>query len=264
MNAATTNVRSAPIHRGNLPRLPTPRYAACMPKAYFVSDLHLFANRSEAARYREAMDAAAAGAAAFVLGGDIFDFRWSTLATIEQTVDAAIWWLEKLLADAPACQFHYLLGNHDYHRQFIDRLDHLARSTGNLAWHRYYLRLGNNVFLHGDVADRPASAARLSRRRSRWLHQKKRGSLRSRFYDAAIRARLHKPLPYVMHPRWLVARRILAYLEDVGQGPDSGVRHVFFGHTHCVVSNYPYGGLMFHNSGSAIKGLEFRILEALV
>lgn len=235
-----------------------------MPKAYFVSDLHLFANRSEAARYREAIDEAAAGAAVFVLGGDIFDFRWSTLATIEQTVDAAMRWLTALIAPCPECRFHYLLGNHDYHRQFMERLDVLARSAPNLSWHRFYLRLGDNVFLHGDVADRPTSAARLSKRRSRWLYDKKRGRVRSRFYDAAIATGLHKPLHHVLHPKWLVARRVLAYLEDIGQGPGSGVQHVFFGHTHCVLSHYPYGGLTFHNAGSAIKGLEFRILEAVI
>ena len=235
-----------------------------MPKAYFVSDLHLFANRSEAERYRETIDAAAAHAAVFVLGGDIFDFRWSTLATIEQTVDAAVHWLQHLIAPCQSCQFHYLLGNHDYHRQFIHRLDGLARTSGNLTWHRFFLRLGDNVFLHGDVADRPTTAAKLSRRRARWLHQKKRGLFPSRCYDVAVRARLHKTLPHVMHPKWLVARRVLAYLNDVGQGPDAGVRHVYFGHTHCVLSGYPYGGLMFHNSGSAIKGLEFRILEAVL
>ena len=48
-----------------------------MPKCFFVSDLHLFANRSNAHRYLEEIARAASRAEVFVLGGDIFDFRWS-------------------------------------------------------------------------------------------------------------------------------------------------------------------------------------------
>ena len=50
-----------------------------MTKCYFVSDLHLFANRSNAHRYLEEIALAASQAEVFVLGGDIFDFRWSRI-----------------------------------------------------------------------------------------------------------------------------------------------------------------------------------------
>jgi len=108
------------------------------------------------------------------------------------------------------------------------------------------------------------TAEMLAERRERVHGRKKRGRVASRMYDMAIAARLHKPLPKLAYRKWLVARRILTYLDDVGQGPLEGVRHVYFGHTHSTMSGYRYGGLIFHNGGTPIKGMKFRILEANV
>ena len=58
----------------------------------------------------------------------------------------------------PQCHFHLVLGNHDYHQALIDRLAKLEKQVPNLSWHRYYVRLGSSVFLHGDVADKTMNA----------------------------------------------------------------------------------------------------------
>jgi UDP-2,3-diacylglucosamine pyrophosphatase LpxH len=233
-----------------------------MTRAYFVSDLHLFANRSLAARYHDAIVETASQADVFVLGGDIFDFRWATGRTGEQSVRDAAAWLADLADDCPLCQFHFLLGNHDYHQTFIDRLVLLEREIDNLSWHRFYVRLGSSVFLHGDVADRKSDAAMLTAARTRWLGRKRRGRLMSRVYDAVISTRLHRPVSYVVYRRRTVARRLYAYLENIGQGPEDGVRNVYFGHTHREMANYHYRGLVLHNGGAPIKGLRFRIVRA--
>jgi hypothetical protein len=130
-----------------------------------------------------------------------------------------------------------------------------------LSWHRFYLRLGTSVFLHGDVADRPMTAQALVQSRSRWLHAKRRGRFHSRVYHLAVRAGLHRPVPFLAHRKRTVARRILRYLEHVGHGPHTGVRNIYFGHTHRRLSNYRYAGLAFHNGGGAIRGQRFRIVE---
>ena len=134
-----------------------------MSRAFFVSDLHLFARRSEAPRYLEAIRRRAAVAATFVLGGDIFDFRWSTQATSGEAVEAAVAWLKQLTGECPGCHFYYLLGNHDYNDDFIRRLAELAPSVQNLSWHKFYLRLGGACFC---TATRPTAAGR---RRKCWL-----------------------------------------------------------------------------------------------
>jgi len=233
-------------------------------KCYFVSDLHLLASRSNGHRHFDNITSRARRATHFVFGGDTFDFRWATTRTLDEAYDAAALWLYDLTAGCPGCRFHLVLGNHDYHRGFIDRIEVLERDMDNLSWHRFYYRLGNTVFLHGDVADRKMTAEMLAERRERRHRHKKRGRMASRMYDLAVAARLHKPLPKLAFRKWLVARRILTYLDDVGQGPLEGVRHVFFGHTHSAMSGYRYGGVVFHNGGTPIKGMKFRILEANV
>jgi len=76
-------------------------------KNYFVSDLHLFAQRSLAHRHKETIYSAAEQAETFIFGGDIFDFAWTTRASIEQTVDDAASWLARVGAPAPGRPFHF-------------------------------------------------------------------------------------------------------------------------------------------------------------
>ncbi len=230
-------------------------------KCFFVSDLHLFANRSNAHRYLEQIARTASHAEAFILGGDTFDFRWAQISH-NRALDRAVQWLEELAAACPNCHFHLVLGNHDYHQEFIDRLVVLDQRIANLSWHRYYVRLGASVFLHGDVADRQMDAGMLVEARQEWLDHRRRGPFLSMLYDVVVLTRLHKPVPQLVFSKRVVVRRILKYLESIGEGPGNGVRNVYFGHTHRRMTNYRYHGLAFHNGGAPIKGVEFRIIEA--
>ncbi|MBN1910592.1 MAG: metallophosphoesterase [Pirellulales bacterium] len=233
-----------------------------MPSTFFVSDLHLFSSRSQEHRYQEAIRGVAAGADRLVLGGDIFDFRWSTMASPEEAVVRAAHWLRELAVECPACHFHFVLGNHDYHQPFLDRLDHLQERLANLTWYPFFARLGTAVFLHGDVVDRRMTARKLLNRRAAWLHKQRRGQMANRLYDLAISGNLHRPVVHWARRKKTVARRILKYLEEIGQGPASGLRNVYFGHTHLAMADYLYQGIRFHNGGAPIKGLRFRIIEA--
>ena len=230
-------------------------------KCYFVSDLHLFANRSNGHRYLEEIVRTASRADVFVLGGDIFDFRWSRIPTLK-AVQRAGQWLVELTSACPRCQFHLVLGNHDYHQALIDRLLDLEQQVTNLSWHRYYVRLGSSVFLHGDVADKEMDSRMLAEAREEWLDARRRGPFLSMLYDVVVLTRLHKPFPHLVYSKRIVVRRILKYLENIGEGPRNGVRDVYFGHTHRKLANYHYRGLAFHNGGAPIKGVTFRILEA--
>jgi len=232
-----------------------------MSKCYFVSDLHLFANRSNAHRYLEEIARAASRAEAFVLGGDTFDFRWARIPPL-RAAELAARWLDELTSRCRRCHFHLVLGNHDYHQVLIDRLARLEKQIFNLSWHRYYVRLGASVFLHGDVAERRMDARMLAEAREQWLDRRRRGPFLSKLYDVVVLTRLHKPVPHLVFSKRIVVRRVLKYLESIGQGPHDGVRDVYFGHTHKKLLNYHYRGLTFHNGGAGIKGIKFRIIEA--
>jgi UDP-2,3-diacylglucosamine hydrolase len=232
-------------------------------KHFFVSDLHLFSRRSLAPRYDAALRRTVSEAETFVLGGDIFDFRWSTLPSLDRTISAAIHWLQELTAINPRCSVHFVFGNHDYNRQFVAELDRLASVTPNLHWHRTHLRIGQSLFVHGDIADKPrlCHETLLLRRQKYWHDEVARGRVANLLYDFAIGARLHHMAKLVSrHKR--VTKRLLHYVDRIGQGYESGLRHVYFGHTHYAMSHYERGGILFHNGGAPMKGLEFRIVPA--
>lgn len=226
----------------------------------FVSDLHLLAARSSAAKYLEAVRAAAARCRIFVFGGDVFDFRWAR-TPLKCAAGEAADWLRELAAACPACQFYYLLGNHDYHEAFIERLVELDRDVANLTWNHDCLRLGTKVFLHGDVLGRRVTAESLIERRTRPRRHRIRETWEHQVYDLTVFAGLHKPVPYFIHPTRVVVRKIFRYLQRSGHGPESGVRDVYFGHVHRVLSDYRYRGVRFHSGGASIRGLRFQIVE---
>ena len=229
---------------------------------YVVSDLHMFSKRSQWADHLEAIYRAAERADVFILNGDTFDFRWTVLPSIGQTVEAAIDWLRELVLRFPKCHFHFILGNHDHLQLFIEELSQFAAVTDNLSWHPYYLKIGDRVFLHGDVTNRKMHADDLDQWRDEWRYDEKtRPPVLHHLYDVALHFNLHRGAQRMRYPKKRVARRVIAYLEDVGLGAVNGTRHVYFGHTHAAMSGFRYRNLVFHNAGSPMKGLEFNILR---
>jgi len=171
-------------------------------------------------------------------------------------------WLDELIASHPQCDFHFVQGNHDCNRRFVSALESYCTTRPNLSVHPYVLRLGKNVFLHGDAADHPAMCQlRLSKRREHWSRDENRSQVRHVLYDLAVTARLHRLAGKVAHPRRRAVHRILGYLSRIQHGPETGVEHVYFGHTHDALYNYRYRGVTFHNPGAPMPGLAFRIVE---
>jgi UDP-2,3-diacylglucosamine pyrophosphatase LpxH len=230
-----------------------------MASVCFVSDLHLFARRSTAEYHVDDIVAVANGSDICVLGGDIFDFRWSTLPSEEATAEAAVQWLREFNEKTNACTVHFLMGNHDDHPLLLKHLPELERQAETFEWSRFFYRLGNTVFLHGDVADRTMTAACLEKQRQQF-HHGRRSEMHHRLYDIAVKAQLHRITPPAVYPCKKVTKRILNYLIQIGHGPETGVEHVCFGHTHRPVDNYRLGGVTFHNCGAPIGKAPFRIL----
>jgi len=227
------------------------------PSGYVISDLHLFAQRSVAEAYLPEIRAAAAEADFFVLNGDMFDFRWSVLPTVEDTVEAALEWLRDLISAHRQCRFFYILGNHDRLRLFTERLAALAAEEDNLQWVGSYLRIGTALFLHGDV--RIAGARRLGFARPFRRRVRQRGRFLSACYRAVVSVGVHRLIALTNRPRRF-ARRILRALGAEHTGLTEGLTDVYFGHTHRPFTDYRYGGLTFHNTGSAIRGMRCNLV----
>jgi UDP-2,3-diacylglucosamine hydrolase len=227
----------------------------------FVSDLHLFSARSRAGEYMEVLHRRARQSSHMVLGGDLFDFKWSTLDDVGLTCDAAISWLEELLEVGTACKFILLLGNHDDHPQLVERLMALSLRQPRFHWERYWCQMGDVVFLHGDAANPFATARRLRAARMAVQHHRRRGMLMNALYTGTVRLRLHVIGARMVFPNRLVARRLARYLGEEGIGPGSGVRRVYFGHTHLAMAGFQHGGMTFYNGGAPIAGLTFEVLD---
>lgn len=75
----------------------------------FVSDLHLFCDRSTGDSRQHEIIAAASACDLFILGGDIFDFKWSRAGSIEESIVAAKSWLEHLLSHSTDTQVRFYL-----------------------------------------------------------------------------------------------------------------------------------------------------------
>jgi UDP-2,3-diacylglucosamine hydrolase len=144
----------------------------------------------------------------------------------------------------------------------VAALETYSASRPNLAVHPFVLRLGPRLFLHGDAVDHPRMCQRrLAQRRQKWAADERRGPVRHVLYDLAVTARLHRLASKVAHPRRRVVHRLLGYLQRIGHGPEQGIQHVFFGHTHDALEHFRYRGITFHNPGAPMAGLKFRILE---
>jgi len=229
-----------------------------------VSDLHVLCRRSRWRAHRDALDALAVDADLLVLNGDTFDFKWSDHATEEGAVAEAVRFLRGILETFPRCRVHVNLGNHDHYAPYIEALDALARRQPRLTWHPYFLRVGNTLFLHGDVAVGAVDPEQLAVYRGKWLHKKRPHAFLGRVYDMAFRLRVHVLLPRLFFPTTRTLRRLHAYIYAIGHGADTGLEHVYFGHTHVPVRARRFRGLTFHNGGAPLPHIAFAPLRARV
>ena len=236
-----------------------------MKSAFVLSDLHMFSRRSQWHTLLDTIHDVAQTADLFVFNGDTFDFKWTVLESVEETIDKSIDFLRTLAQASPNCHFHVNLGNHDHARPFILRLDSLAKTTPNLSWHPYFLRVGSTLFLHGDVAMWKMTHRDLEGYRAKWLDRhKKHGRFRNRVYDAVLRTNAHVTVSKLAFPRRRTARKVSAYLKDIGHDAETGIKHVYFGHTHVPMSAYQYRGVTYHNGGAALKGMQCILLKAKI
>jgi len=234
-------------------------------RTHFVSDLHMFARRSSASLMQQAIESAVVDSDAFILGGDIFDFRWSQYSSHEETAEQGLRWLQDLVSLNPHCDFHYILGNHDANPELIHRLTGLAQRKSRFQVHPHLLRLEDSVFLHGDIIDAnlPLNEqfhTALDQRRHRGEQRRRPPWIQHAMYDAVVKTRIHRWVAHAANTNPRVLDRVARYLAWAGFDQDAGVQHVYFGHTHRPLHRVPFAGLHFSNPGASIYGMDCKIL----
>ncbi|NBD37474.1 MAG: hypothetical protein GVY10_02765 [Verrucomicrobia bacterium] len=231
-----------------------------MPRGATVSDLHLFSHHSHYRRYFRQIERTAAEVEVFVLNGDIFDFKWSRHGIFSRSVLAASHFLEDLCLPNPQCRFIVILGNHDAVRPWMKALDQLQSDLPNLEWHEFAHRMGDRLFLHGDVIHAGSSNAGLRRFRAR-LRKPANGHSLQRFAHGAVHRSRVPWMAFRLLPKRVLAARVLAYLRNENWLQNGNIRHIYFGHTHADFQDFHYKNFTFHNCGSATRGGRLRIVD---
>ncbi|GAA5480715.1 hypothetical protein Hhel01_04244 [Haloferula helveola] len=226
-----------------------------------VSDLHLFARRSRGDRLFAEFEAEAGDIDSLVLNGDTFDFRWSQLPSESATVDAALEWLTSLLERQPRWDVHFVLGNHDCVISFHEGLERLAGDHPRLHCHEHRLRLGELLFLHGDCANQKMDARKLARFRKSWSRDHQRGPTAARLYDVADALGLSHRFHDLYFRQAITTARVAHHLDQVTPGWTEEIRHCYFGHTHRPFRDLVHRGVLFSNTGSAIRNMGFQPLR---
>ena len=222
----------------------------------FISDLHLFSQRSIGQRYWNQNRALVSAAKVVVLGGDIFDIRWSQLGSLDTTIHAATEWIESAISLNPTANWVYLLGNHDCHPGITKMLKCLADQHDNFIWSSTVWRNGRSVFLHGDVLDGERHIGGLHAYRAKFHEDRQIGRIGNLLYSAVIQTRLHGLIPRLRHTQKKTCQRLISYLERQSEGFLDDIDSIYFGHTHVPMDGYQFDRFQFYNAGSGIRHLK--------
>jgi UDP-2,3-diacylglucosamine pyrophosphatase LpxH len=228
-------------------------------KGLFVSDLHLFSRRSVGQERWEEVVPTLHRLSWLVLGGDIFDFRWSIFPNQEATLVAAENWLNQLISLHPQLQIAYVAGNHDCHFSMRTLLENFSNIYSTFQWHERTFRLGDKFFLHGDIIDAGSEAHGLDTYRKQFSKESKaRGKVANLFYDTLVATRAHQLPQHFIHRPSQTLSRLYCCLVREGLAHGHGLRKIFFGHTHVPMFGESHRGYLFYNPGSGIRHLPFR------
>lgn len=229
-----------------------------MKRGLVISDLHLFAHRSEGEGLLSGIEEMMEAADIVVLNGDIFDFAWSRYRSEEESLGAAQeilqGWVEKFRGE----EISYVTGNHDCLSSFCVVLDELTEKAGRFRWYRHWCRWGRSLFLHGDCANRRMDEAALVRQREKWSENHTRTKVHSALYGVVDGLGLSKGFHRWYFPREKTISRVVYHLDATIPNWREVIDDCYFGHTHRPFVDCEVDGVRFHNTGSGIRGMGFR------
>ena len=229
-----------------------------MKSGFVVSDLHLFTRWTCVKKHISTIKNAAADAEFCVLNGDIFDFRWTTLPSIDDTMAEAANWLRSFAQSHPKCQLYYVMGNHDGFHFFADFLEREMQGLDNFHWHTSHVRIGNALFLHGDLVLHGRGRNPFKRPLQHGI--RKESSRMISLYHLMHKMRLQRMVAPLMHKTWCVERFAQSF-EAAHPNNTAGITDVYFGHTHCRFSGLQHKGYTFHNSGAVTHGFAWKLMH---
>lgn len=222
----------------------------------FVSDLHLFCPRSAADEVQKRLAQYQSASECIVLGGDIFDFRWSTHESHDASLEAALNWLKKLIATTGQSRIIFLPGNHDCVPEFLQELDNLTIYEPRFEWHNHHFQINDSLFLHGDILDAGPSLDHLAEYRRKFHHYEPKSKISQSAYDVAVAMRIHKIVPNLIRKPSRTCRGLLDTLRKMNLADNDDVKKIYFGHTHVAIDGLDVDGIQFFNPGGSLRHLK--------
>ena len=222
----------------------------------FVSDLHLLSSRCDSQRAISDLHQYNSRSQCIVLGGDTFDFRWSTQGGFEHTCDSAVRWLEELLDATGEASIYFLLGNHDCLPEFEKRLRAHSEIEPRFHLVPHVLLLADCMFLHGDITH-AGSFSRLADYRKKYHHHEPRSKWQHHWYDRAVRLRVPGLVSRAVCPTPVTCNKLSRIIEESQLAAWKKVKRVYFGHTHVAADGFMVSGRRFYNPGSGIRFMKY-------
>ncbi|MCP3929668.1 MAG: hypothetical protein GY705_11265 [Bacteroidetes bacterium] len=225
-------------------------------KGFVISDLHIFSKRSYAEDILNSMHEQIKNADFLVLNGDIFDFAWTILDSIDQTIHEAVNWLSNLTIQYPDCCIYYILGNHDSLEPFAKLLKNMTRQIKNITICDTHLVLGKHLFIHGDL---PLAL------KNPWVRKLQKTIPKKTYffhlcYEYAVKCNFHKLVYSYFSPKYC-ANRLCKILQKYPKDFLGTIEHIYFGHTHLPFHEYFHKNYFFHNTGASINGVSNNLIE---
>ena len=228
-----------------------------MKQGVVVSDLHMFARRSNAHELMGRIENVIAKSDMLVLNGDTFDFRWTTLPSIGHTIKEAVDWIHGLTQRFPECRIQVICGNHDCREEYLFALEDLASKNASVSWHEHFFRKDNLLFLHGDCDARHTRVDKIVHWSEPYQTTKKVSHVLALAYDQANKTGLTGFAQKLASPPHKASKKVFSYMNETAPDILEKVNHVYFGHSHVPFTYFEYNGLYFHNTGCAVSSAEF-------
>ncbi|SHL28891.1 UDP-2,3-diacylglucosamine hydrolase [Desulfatibacillum alkenivorans DSM 16219] len=228
-----------------------------MKQGVVVSDLHMFAQRSKAHEMMSQIGDLIAKSDMLVLNGDTFDFRWTTLPSVDYTIKEAIDWIDGLSKSFPNCKIHVVCGNHDCRGEYLSALEDLIAKNASVSWYEHFMSMNNLLFLHGDCDTRHTKVDKFVHWSEPYETSKKVSRVLALAYDQANKSGLTAFAQKLASPPHKASKKVFSYMSEIAPDILEHAEHVYFGHSHVPFSNYEYNGLHFHNTGCAVSSMEF-------
>ena len=231
-------------------------------RGVFLSDLHLFSSRCNVSFDLSAVHAFRTDSDCIVLGGDLFDFKWSRYGDAESTSREALLWLKAFLSETGDSHVIYLSGNHDCLPGFEEALSEYAKNCPRFHWIEHACKVGDCLFLHGDILDaNGASLNALRDYRREFHHPVARPVAMHRMYDIGVELRLHIAVASLIRKKIATCLQLANVLQSQTSFDFDSVQRVYFGHTHVPIDGIKYDGKQFFNPGAMLKYAKFQPVE---